>query len=284
MAFWKKLFSPTPQAPSVEETTITPLFASIEGYVALAEQVPLPKLSDLMSEYFALCAEVIEAEQGNLGKFVGDVAVTWFGPPRKRTDHAFRACVAALRFQDGMLKLRKKITQEGDKWPDIARHIHGRVGMHTGEAIVGTITRDHPTAMGDNVNLAARLEKGAKTFGAQIICTADVKAECERSNQGTILFRSLGKIIVKGRLEPVYLYEPMAFSKEATPRLRECIKIFEQGLTKYRETKWDDAEVLFQQSERLEPNAADGRNNPSAAFNAMVQQARRCPPPAAFVP
>jgi adenylate cyclase len=284
VAFWKKLFSPTPPAPCAEETAITALFASIEGYMALAEQVPLPKLGELMNEYFALSAEVIEAEQGNLDKFVGDVAVTWFGPPRKRTDHAFRACVAALRFQERMLRLREKNTQEGEKWPEIARHIHGRVGIHTGEAIVGTIVRGHHTALGDNVNLAARLEKGAKNYGAQIICTADTKAECERSSPGAILFRSLGKIVVKGRMESVYLYEPMAFSKQATPRLRECITIFEQGLAKCRESKWDEAGALFQQSAKLEPNAMDRRTNPSVAFNVMLQQARQCQPPAVFMP
>ncbi len=284
MAFWKKLFSSTPPAPSVEEMAITALFASIEGYVTLAEQVPPPKLKKLMDEYFALCAEVTEAEQGNLDKFVGDVAVTWFGPAKKRTDHAFRACVAALRFQERMSRLRERITREGEKWPEIARHIRGRVGIHTGAAIVGPIAPGHRTAMGDNVNLAARLEKGAKTYQAQILCAGDTKMECEGSSPGSIVFRSLGKIIVKGRLEPVHLYEPMAFSKDATPLLRECIGIFEQGLAKYREAKWDEAEALFQQSEKLEPNATGHGASPSAAFRAMVQQARQRPPSAAFMP
>lgn len=284
MDFWKKLFGRTPPTPGVEETVITAFFASVDGYVTLAEQLPALQLSELMKEYFLICSDVIEAEGGTLDKFVGDVAVAWFGPPRNQPDHAIRACRAALRFHERLAELRKRLAKREDKWPEIARHIRGRIGIHTGEAIVGTIVRDRFTVMGDNVNFAARLEKGAKTYSAQTICTEATKAESEQSRPGAIVYRSLGKIVVKGRTLPVHLYEPMALSKQATPQLRECIGVFERGLVSYREMKWDEAESLFQESARLEPKETDNDRNPSIAFLGMVQQARINPPHPAFMP
>ena len=85
-----------------------------------------------------------------------------------------------------------------------------RVGLNTGVCMIGNMgsrTRFNYTMMGDNVNLAARMESGAKSYGVWTLCTEATKLACEQTHSGRIVFRSLGRIIVKGRAHPLELFE-----------------------------------------------------------------------------
>lgn len=274
-------------APIPRECEITAFFASVDSYVSLAEKLPLPLLNELMTSYYTACTDAIKEGRGIFDKFVGDAAVAWFDESQKEPRHALRACVTALQLQGQIARLRNDLNRDRVKWPEIARKLRVRVGLHTGGAIVGQLdVSGHlgSTIMGDNVNLAARLEKGAKTYGAQIICTGQTKAVCDSAGLNQIVFRSLGKIVVKGRMERVHLYEPMAFSSEATDELRECISSFEKGLERYRELDWSGAAEQFRKSAALEPMDTGSERNPSVVFLDWVERARQNPPSPAFLP
>jgi adenylate cyclase len=146
---------------------------------------------------------------------------------------------------------------------------------------MGTATRFNYTMMGDNVNLAARLESGAKSYGVWTLCSETTKAAAERTSPGEILFRSLGRIIVKVRAQPLELFEPLAFQSQASQNLLECVAVFEAGLSRWKEKDWAGAVSLFEKSARLErdrPDAApDIKTNPSLVFLSMAQSYRDNP-------
>jgi adenylate cyclase len=137
--------------------------------------------------------------------------------------------------------------------------------------------------MSDDVNIAARMESGAKAWGVYTMCTDTTRAECEKVEPGRVLFRALGRIVVKGRAQPVPIYELVALSENATDANRECISIFEQGLAKYYARDWDGAVELFRKSEVLEVNGpgrtTGAKYNPSLIYINIVETYRTEPPP-----
>jgi len=136
--------------------------------------------------------------------------------------------------------------------------------------------------MGDNVNVAARMESGAKSWGVHSMCTEATRLECERLEAGRVVFRRLGRIKVKGRSEPVPIHELVVLSEDNTARIRDCIAVFEQGLERYFARDWDGAIAFFRRSEPLEPNgpgrSAGTASNPSLVYVAIAEGYRSAPP------
>ena len=132
-----------------------------------------------------------------------------------------------------------------------------RVGLNTGVCMIGNMgsrTRFNYTMMGDNVNLAARMESGAKSWGAYTMCAEATKLACEQHGGDRVVFRALGRIVVKGRTKAVPIFEIVGLKENVTAQTRECIGLFEQGLAKHYARDWDGALALFAQSRELEPN------------------------------
>src|SRR5471030_4889 len=106
---------------------------------------------------------------------------------------------------------------------------------------MGSRTRFNYTMMGDNVNLAARMESGAKQWGAYTMCTDATKNLCEQHGGDRVVFRPLGRIVVKGRTQAVPIFEIVGLKENVTASARECIGLFAQGLEKYYAREWDAA-------------------------------------------
>jgi adenylate cyclase len=274
-----------PKLGGVEEN-ITAYFSDIQSFSSFSEKLSPPRLVELMNEYLTACTDIVQAEGGTLDKYIGDAVVAIYGAPLALPDHPHRACVAALRVHRRVAELRQKWIHEGEKWPEIVHKLQTRIGLNTGPAVVGNMgshTRFSYTMMGDNVNVAARMESGAKSWGVYSMCTESTRVECERIEAGRVLFRPLGRIIVKGRTQPLPIFELMALVEDATDPMRECAAIFEQGLAKYYACDWEGAIDLFRRSEVLEPNGA-GRapgtdNNPSLVYIKIAKAYRENPPP-----
>jgi adenylate cyclase len=145
----------------------------------------------------------------------------------------------------------------------------------------GAKGRANYTMMGDNVNLAARMEAGAKNWGVWVLCTEATRRGCENAEPGRIFFRPLGKIIVKGRADLLELFEPIALRENVTDQQRECVATFEAGLAKWRERDWPGAIEVFERSARLEPQQIDPAagivSNPSTVFLGMAREMRGNP-------
>jgi adenylate cyclase len=274
------------EEPKLEpsEVELTPFFASIHSYVSLAEQLPALQLPELLNSYFEACVTEIQNEGGTLDKFIGDAIVAMFGAPLKAHDHAIRACIAAVRCQARVGEIRERLCRDESIWPERARHLRVRIGLHTGVAVVGnmgTATRFNFTMMGENVNLAARMESCAKSFGVWTLCTDVTQRACEEANSGRIVFRALGRIIVKGRADPIELFEPAGLRDHVSDQLRECIGVFEAGLSRWRERDWEGAIQAFEKSARLESDqpgtSPEIKVNPSTYYLDMARSYRANP-------
>lgn len=276
-----------PFGPGASERDITSIFISIENYVGLAEAVPLARLAPFMNDYYERCCLPIDTEGGTVDKFIGDCVAAMFGAPVEIRDHAARACAAALRIQTSIADMRLRLRADKEPWPPLAQQLRVRIGLNSGPAIVGNIgsrTRFNYTVMGESVNLAARLESGAKQLGARIVCSEATRDECERASPGLILFRPLSFSFVKGKLRPTRLFEPMAFESRAQPELHACIAAFSSALQHYERGAWTEAIAGFRESDRLERDSSTltpgAPANPSACFLALAEARLATPPPA----
>jgi adenylate cyclase len=275
-----------PKLGGVEED-ITAYFSDIQSFSSFSEKLSPPKLVELMNEYLTACTDIVQAEGGTLDKYIGDAVVAMYGAPLALPDHAHRASVAALRVQRRSAELREKWIREGDRWPEIVHRLQTRIGLNSGPAVVGNMgshTRFNYTMMGDNVNIAARMESGAKKWGVYTMCTEATRLGCEKAAAGRVFFRALGRIVVKGRTLPLPIFEMVALAEDVTDANRECIALFEQGILKYCERDWDGALALFRRSEPLEvngPGRAPGtHDNPSLVYIEITRGYRAKPPPA----
>jgi adenylate cyclase len=274
-----------PKLGGVEEN-ITAYFSDIQSFSSFSEKLTPHQLVELMNEYLTACTDIVQAEGGTLDKYIGDAVVAMYGAPLLLPDHAHRACVAALRVHRRSAELREKWRHEGGKWPEIVLALQTRIGLNSGSAVVGNMgshTRFNYTMMGDNVNLAARMESGAKSWGVYSMCTEATRQECQAHGGDQIVFRPLGRIKVKGRSQAVPIHEIVGFKDDITDGTRECLDVFSEGLEKYYARDFAGAIARFTCSAALEPRVP-GRDpgivsNPSLVYIGIAGHFLAGPPP-----
>ena len=264
---------------------ITAYFSDIQSFSTFSEKLPPDRLVELMNEYLTACTDIVQEEGGTLDKYIGDAVVAMFGAPIALGDHAYRACVASLRVQQRLGELRDKWRGEGDKWPPVVWNMQSRVGLNSGSCVIGNMgsrTRFNYTMMGDNVNLAARMESGAKSWGTYTMCTEATKLLCEQHGGDRVIFRPLGRIVVKGRAQDVPIYEITGLKEWVTPETHDCLDLFRAGLERYHARDWDGAMALFARSAALEPNLPGKTpgvvSNPSLVFAEISARYKIAPP------
>jgi len=267
------------------EEEITAYFSDIQGFSAFAEKLPPDRLVELLNEYLTVCTDLVQEEGGTLDKYFGDAVVAMFGAPIALPDHALRACVAAQRVQQKLGELRAKWQAEGDRWPLIVGQMQTRIGLNSGRCVVGNMgsrTRFNYTMMGDDVNLAARMESGAKQWGVYSMCTEATRLACEQHGPGRLVFRPLGRIVVQGRSQAVPFHEVVGLGDSVTTATRECLGLFAQGLERYYARDWDGALAFFRRSAGLEPNIPGQTpgvlGNPSLVYIGIAEHGKIEPP------
>lgn len=249
-----------------EEAEVTVLFADLAGFTGLAETMPPKSLIQLLNEYFSTMTEIILTRHGTLDKFIGDALMAVWGAPVAMADHALLACQAALEMQEAMIRRQEGWSTEG--LPRLA----ARIGLHSGRVLAGNVgskERFDYTVMGDTVNLAARLEGVNKRYGTEIILSEDTYQRVADH----FLFRALERVQVKGRLQPVTIYELLGpLPAEGEPG---WLQAFAAGRAAFLARDWDLAQDYFQAALRLKPE--DG---PTQVFLHRCRQHQQHPPPA----
>jgi adenylate cyclase len=178
---------------------VTVLFADVRGFTSISEHAPPERVVQILNLYFSAMTEIIFAHGGTLDKYIGDGLMALFGAPSATPRDASNALTAAVAMQRQMEALNGELRAAG--LPEISVGI----GLHTGEATVGYIgseRRSEYTAIGDTVNLAARLESRAQ--GGQILSS---HAVIEAAADNGFALRELPPISVKNRVQPVSIYE-----------------------------------------------------------------------------
>ncbi|MGE4551171.1 MAG: adenylate/guanylate cyclase domain-containing protein, partial [Opitutales bacterium] len=214
-----------------EETQITAFFSDVQSFSSFSELLTPNQLVALMNEYLTAMTDLVQEERGTLDKYIGDAIVAMYGAPIPMEDHAYQAVRTALLMQERQLELREKWKTEGDKWPDIVSLMQTRIGCNTGTATVGNMgstDRFNYTMMGDMVNLAARCESGAKSYGVCNMVTEETKVAAE-ATKDDVVYRYLDKIVVKGRTQPVSMHEPIGFKDNLAQETQDCLDCFRQG-------------------------------------------------------
>jgi len=260
------------------QAEITAFFSDIAGFSAFSEKLTPERLVNLMNDYLSEMADILQDNGGTLDKFIGDAIVGMFGAPLAFEGHAYHACRAAILIQKRQIELREKWRQEGD-WPEIVYEMKTRIGLNSGQAIIGNMgsrRRLNYTMMGDTVNLAARSESGAKSYGVYTMITGETKGIAQK-HQDDITYRFLDRIIVKGRSTPVEMFELVGFTSDVTPETRECLSIYQQGIDRYFAQDWDGAKAIF---ERAAMREIHQDANPSLVMIERCDAMKSHPPPA----
>jgi adenylate cyclase len=245
------------------------------------------------------------AERGTLDKYEGDAIVAFFGAPLPMKDHAFRACKVALEMQQGLLRLRGKWRQDkseeerntkglpadewtpGDKWPRIVHAMRMRIGINTGEIVTGNMgsrTRMNYTMMGDAVNLAARLEAGAKQYGVFILVSEATLGHRFEDEQGMsksvadcLETRFVDNITVMGKSEPVKVYELICLKGALTENEKQLRTLFNAAIELYLRMEWEAARQKFVEAQRFE-RFPDLKITPSLVYMSRCEEFKSHPP------
>ena len=245
------------------EAEITALFSDVEGFSALSEELSPDRLVSLMNEYLGAMTSVFQDQSGTLDKYVGDAIITMFGMPVPVADHAARACLSAVGMQERHAALRARWAQSGE-WPESVCRMRTRIGLNTGLAVIGNMgseMRFNYTMMGDAVNLAARCESGAKNYGVYTMVTENT-LRAALADGASLHYRKLDRIVVKGRHQPVEVYElwePSAWGSSA----KTCKSLYESALECYYRGQWAEALKGFEKATPHEPAAAYAPTTPS---------------------
>ena len=216
-----------------EEKPLTAMFTDIRGFTTLSEGLSATALVERLNEYFSEMTEILFHNWGTLDKYIGDAIMAFWGAPYPQTDHATRACRAALQMADKLQELQIRWAEQG------LPQINIGVGINTGPMVVGNMgssRRFNFTIMGDNVNLASRLEGINKQFGTRLIISESTYAEVRQE----MLARELDLIRVKGKMKPVRIFELLG-TIDQEERFRDLIERFQNGLAAYRSGNWDKA-------------------------------------------
>lgn len=229
-----------------ESREMTVLFSDVRGFTTISEGLSPKELSRLMNDYMTPMTRIIHHHRGTIDKYIGDAIMAFWGAPVKDPDHARNAVLAALEMQAVLSELRPQFIARG--WPEIRIG----VGVNTGVMSVGNMGSEFRmayTVMGDSVNLGSRLEGITKQYGVGILV-----GESAAEKIPDVLFRELDRVRVKGKDEPVAIYEPLGLTEQVPLEIRNELNAFEDALKLYRAQDWDKAEIHLVNLQKSHPD------------------------------
>jgi adenylate cyclase len=232
-----------PKLVQPRKTEITVMFSDIRRFTTISERLDAQELALLLNQYLTSMTKIVFAHNGTLDKYIGDAVMAFWGAPFEEPGHAVNACHASIEMLEQLGELQKQWEAEGKPRIEIG------VGLNTGVASVGNMgseLRYGYTAMGDSVNLAARLEGLNKEYQTRLLVS---ESTYQAAAGAGLVFRELDLIRVKGKLQPVTIYELLG-TREWLDRdggdwvVR--LDLFAQGRERYRQRRWSEARSVFQ--------------------------------------
>jgi adenylate cyclase len=216
---------------------MTVLFSDIRGFTSLSENLDPEQLCDLINEIFTGLTREIQATRGTIDKYMGDAVMAFWGAPLNDEAHALHSIAAGLSMVQAIEVLNQSFVQRGRS------EIRIGVGINTGKMSVGNMGSEFRmayTVMGDAVNLASRLEGLTKSYGVYVIVS-----EFSRQAAPEFLYRELDRVRVKGKLEPITIYQPLCLLSQASADEVGQVEAVGQALQAYRAADWLQAAALF---------------------------------------
>ena len=232
------------------------LFADIRGFTSLSETLTAEKTVEMLNTYFSAMTEVIFSYHGTIDKFIGDAIMAFWGAPLPFKEHAKNAVMAAMKMHDKLSEVNQTLMEKGFD------SVHIGIGINTGEVILGNIGSDRKldyTVIGDNVNLASRLEGLTKQYGCGIIISEFTYAQIKDH----IPCRIVDMVRVKGKQHPIKIYTPIICPASAAdqPKVEAQLlsdktqtafnyylsRRWQQALQHYQDLPEDNIRTIFMQ-------------------------------------
>jgi len=233
-----------------EKKECTVLFSDVAGFTTISEKLAPEALVKLLNEYLTEMTNIIFKYDGMLDKYEGDAIMAVFGAPITHENDAYHCCASALEMQEQLVRMRAMWRKMGK--PELS----ARIGINTGPMVVGNMgseTRFDYTVMGDAVNLGARLEPANKVYHSSIMIGEGTYLKAGDK----IITRQLDLLRVKGKTEPVKVYELLATTEKGlNDEMSRVLEFFNKGFENYLEQNWEYAIKYFQQG--LSINDKDG--------------------------
>ena len=220
-----------------DKRELTVLFSDIRGFTTISERLSPEALVELLNQYLGAMTDIVFDHDGTLDKYIGDAIMAVWGAPIPQEDHAARACRAAVDMVTRLRDLNRGWQERG--WPPLFIGI----GLNTGDMVAGNMGSERRlsyTVMGDNVNLGSRLEGLNKMYGTHIICSDATLREA----RDVVVARELDLVRVKGKLQPVHIFQILGPSSERE-RWTSLIERFNAGIAAYRERRWNEGLEIF---------------------------------------
>jgi len=217
-----------------ESRELTVLFVDVRGFTTISEGLTPKQLREYINLYLtAMSEDIRDSHRGTLDKYIGDAVMAFWGAPVAFADHASRAVATSLLMQASAHRLNDDFVARG--WPPLKIGIGLNSGlMHVGD--MGSKIRRAYTVMGDAVNLGSRLEGITKVYGVGIAV-----GEATRAAAPEFAYRELDLVRVKGKNEPVAIFEPIALEKDLDPATRGELERWHKALAAVRLQQWDQA-------------------------------------------
>jgi adenylate cyclase len=228
---------PEAYTQDAQSRDLTVLFSDVRGFTTLSEGLTPGQLSALMNEYLTPMTAIIHEHRGTIDKYMGDAIMAFWGAPIADPDHARHAVQAGLAMIERLDALGDEFEDRG--WP----RIRIGVGINTGMMSVGDMGSEFRmayTVLGDAVNLGSRLEGLTKNYGVDVIVSESTKAAVPE-----YIYRELDVVRVKGKEEPIGIFEPVASGAEIAPEELAELDTYEEALQCYRNQEWQRAAVMF---------------------------------------
>jgi adenylate cyclase len=226
----------------------TVLFSDIRSFTTLTEELGPQATVSLLNDYFTIMVDCIQREGGMLDKFIGDAIMAAFGMPVPGGDDEDRGMRAAISMLTELAEFNRGRTAEGKKPIDIG------IGLNTDTVVSGNIgspKRMDYTLIGDGVNLASRLESACKQYFARLL----ISENTFKRLRGTYRIREIDWVVVKGKTEPVGVYEVLDYhTEDSFPNMMEAVNYFRDGLAHYRKGNWGKAIKGFEEAFSLNPS------------------------------
>jgi adenylate cyclase len=241
-----------PGSVTPRKTEITVLFSDVRGFTTISEALDAQDLARLLNGYLTEMTRIIFKHQGTLDKYIGDAVMAIWGAPFTEPKHGERCCRAALNMVARLAELQEKWVADGLPAMEIG------VGINTGIASVGTMgsaLRFGYTAMGDNVNLASRLEGLNKEYGTTILISESTRKDVTDER---MVIREIDFIRVKGKTQPVTIFEILS-DQAAGNDGKSLVELFGRGREAYKARNWSAAKAAFEEALRRWPKDGPAR-------------------------
>ena len=220
-----------------ESREMTVLFSDVRGFTSISEGLDPKQLTQLMNALLTPMTRVIHKNRGTIDKYMGDAIMAFWGAPLHDHEHARHALYAAFDMLKELKIMQQEFKERG--WPPV----NVGIGLNTGVMSVGNMGSEFRvayTALGDAVNLGSRLEGLTKVYQVNMIVSETTRAAVDE-----FVFKELDKVRVKGKNEPITIYEPIGHKNDISKQTVAELARYKQALRYYRNQDWDKAEMEF---------------------------------------